>query len=68
MLKLGRKSKQLFQFAYPIQIQIFKKMTEDGLAWQYELEIEMLASYDFCKIVTYRPIFSRSWMFSFHFL
>ena len=35
-------------------------MTEDGLAWQFQLKIEILASYDFfqnCNIEG--PVFSR---------
>ena len=37
MFKPGRKSKQFFQFLSLNYIQIFKKMTKDDLAWQYQL-------------------------------
>ena len=37
MFKSGRKSKLIFQFLFLNYIQIFKKMTEDDLAWQYQL-------------------------------
>ena len=37
MFQPGRKSKQFFQFSFPNYIQIFKKVTEDNLAWQYQL-------------------------------
>ena len=37
MFKPGRKSKQFFQFLIPSYIQIFQKMTEDDLAWKYQL-------------------------------
>ena len=29
--------KKKFQFLFPNHIKIFKKMTEDGLTWQYQL-------------------------------
>ena len=32
-----RKCKQFFKFFFPNHIQIFKKMIEYGLAWQYQL-------------------------------
>ena len=32
MFKTGRKSKELFQLLFPNYIQIFKKMTEDGIS------------------------------------
>ena len=32
MFKTGRKSKQLFQLLFPKYIQIFKKITEDGIS------------------------------------
>ena len=32
MFKTGRKSKELFQLLFPNYIQIFKKMTEDGVS------------------------------------
>ena len=35
MFKPGKKSKQFSQFLFPNYVQIFKKMTKDGLAWQY---------------------------------
>ena len=38
-------------------IQLFKKITDDGLAWEYQLEIEILASSSFCKIVIYMPLY-----------
>ena len=31
-------------------------MEDDDLAWQYQLQIEILASYNFCKIVIYRVL------------
>ena len=37
MFKAGRKDKQFFQFLFTNYIQIFKKRTEDGLAWQHQL-------------------------------
>ena len=40
MFKQGRKSKQFFQCFFPNYKQMFKKMTEDSLAWQYQLEIK----------------------------
>ena len=56
MFKPGRKSKQFFQFLPPNYMQIFKKMTEDELAWQYQLQIEILASWNFCEIVINRAL------------
>lgn len=40
MLKQGGKSKQFFLFLFPNHIHIFKKMSEDGLALQYQLKID----------------------------
>ena len=37
MFKLERKRKQFFRLMFPNHIEIFKKMIEDGLPWQYQL-------------------------------
>ena len=61
-----RKKKQAILPIFVFKLkQMFKKMTKDGLAWQFQLKIEILASYDFYKIVTYRAL---SLVDSFHFL
>ena len=39
MFKQGRNIKQFFQFLFTNYRQIFKKMAEDGLAWQYQCEL-----------------------------
>ena len=31
-------------------------MKDDDLAWEYQLQIEILVSYNFCKIVKYRAL------------
>ena len=56
MFKPGGKIKQSFQFLFPNYMQIFKKMTEADLAWQCQLWIELLASYNLYKIVIYRAL------------
>ena len=50
MFKPGRKSKQIFQFLFPNYIQIFKKMTEDGLAWPRHQKITWISGSDFLNL------------------
>ena len=40
MFKPGRKNKQFFRFLFPNHIQIFKKMIEYSLAYQYQPKID----------------------------